>query len=128
LNNDALNKAQAILQYANQRTQAIVELDFDVKDKNTRFTYSEMLSFIELANGKQTDVTILKANLITVAPPKTDVTNPTPAPTTQTFTSLIPYKKMKVQAYKMWLQQELQKLANAHNDDDIILTSANENL
>ena len=124
LNNDALYKANVVLQYATQRTQDKIELDYDVKDKNTRFTYSEILSFIELCNSKKTDIDILSASLIRVAPPKPEVGETTPAtPTTRTFTSNLPHKKLKVRAYKQWLQQELQKLASADNDDDIILTS-----
>jgi hypothetical protein len=126
LNDTALNQAKGILQYATQRTHATVELAYDVKDKNTRFTYSEILSFIDLFNTKKTDILVLSANLIRIAPPKPDPAKPTPttpaAATTRTYTSNLPNKKLKVKAYKQWLQQELQKLASADNDDDIILS------
>ena len=77
-----------------------------------------------MSDTKKTDIDILNSSLIRVAPPKPEAGQPAPAtPTTRTFTSNLPHKKLKVRAYKQWLQQELQKLASADNEDDIILTS-----
>ncbi len=61
LNDDANARANNILQYASQRTAATVDIDYDVKDKQTRFTYSEMLSFIQLFNSYKTDVEIIRS-------------------------------------------------------------------
>ena len=44
---------------------------------------------------------------------------PTPPPTTKTFTTNLPGKKVKVLEYKNWLHQELQKLASAGDNDDV---------
>jgi hypothetical protein len=60
LNDDANSRANNILQYASQRTAATVDIDYDVKDKQTRFTYSEMLSFIQLFNSYKTDIEIIR--------------------------------------------------------------------
>jgi len=118
LNNAALNKANGILHFATQRTQNNIEIDFDVKDKQSRFTYSEVLSFIDLFGSKKTDIDIIRAGLIRVVPPQPTPGKPS-TPTTKTYTATIPGKKLKVLAYKQWLQQELQKLAGAADNDEI---------
>lgn len=118
LNDSASNKAASLLQYASQRTQATVSIDFDVKDKQSRFTYSEVLSFIDLSNSKKTEVDIIKASLIKTAPP-VPVPGAPPKPTTKTFTTKLPGKKVKVVEYKNWLHQELQKLASAADNDEV---------
>ena len=121
LNEAAFAKANAILQYATQRTQSTIDIDFDVKDKNSRFTYSEVLSFIDLYNSKKTEIEIIKANLIKVAPV---IPVPgSPVVETQTFLSKIPSNKIKVSAYRVWLQQELQKIAAANDNDEIEIKS-----
>lgn len=118
LNDEANAKANNILQYASQRTAASVDIDYDVKDRQTRFTYSEMLSFIQLFNSNKTELEIIRSGLIKTAPPM-----PTPgAPatsTTKTYSATMPGKKLKVSEYKVWLQQELQKLAGASDNDEI---------
>ncbi len=118
LNDDANTKASNILQYASQRTAATVDIDYDVKDKQTRFTYSEMLSFIQLFNSNKTELEIIRSGLIKTAPPK-----PTPGapatPSKKTYSATLPGKKLKVSEYKNWLQQELQKLAGAADNDEI---------
>jgi hypothetical protein len=118
LNDVATSKATMLLQYASQRTQATVNLNWDVKDTTSRFTYSEVLSFIELSGSKRTDVDIIKAGLIKVVPPP-PIPGGSPPPVTKTFTSKLPGKKIKVKEYKNWLQQELQKLASAADNDEV---------
>jgi hypothetical protein len=118
LNDVATSKATMLLQYASQRTQPTVNLIWDVKDTTSRFTYSEVLSFIELSGSKKTDIAIIRAGLIKTVPPVPVPGGSTP-PVTKTFTSQLPGKKIKVKEYKNWLQQELQKLASAADNDDI---------
>lgn len=122
LNDDANARANNILQYASQRTAAKVDIDYDVKDKQTRFTYSEMLSFIQLFNSYKTDIEIIKSGLIKTAPPKPTPGTP-PTPTKKTFTATLPGKKVKVSEYKIWLQNELQKISGAAADDEIEINS-----
>ncbi len=127
LNTAAMTKANGLLQYAAQRTQASITLDYDVKDKQSRFTYSEVLSFIDLYGSKKTDIDIIQASLIRVAPPvvtvnastdtNTTVTAAPPAP--KTIKSSLPGKIVKVSVYKNWLKQELQKLASVSDNDEI---------
>lgn len=121
LNDDAMNKTKSILNYADQRTQSHVEIDYDVKDKYTKFTYSEMLSFIELFPSKEVDLEILKAVLIRVSPPKPEPGGgtPNPEPTPGISTTHLPAQKLKVSEYKQWLHQELIKLASASDNDEI---------
>jgi len=124
LNEEAMTKAKHLLQYASQRTSAVVDIDYEVKDKQTRFTYSEMLSFIQLSNSYETNLLIIRSGLIRTAPPappKPTPGVPTPPvpPTRKTFTSTLPGKKVKVGEYKMWLQNELQKISGAAADDEI---------
>jgi hypothetical protein len=122
LNDEANNKANNILQYAIQRTSSSVDIDYDVKDKQTKFTYSEMLSFIQLYNSNKTDLEIIRSGLIKVAPPKPEAGNSaTPIP--KTYSSTLPGNRIKVSAYKAWLQQELQKLSGASGDDEIEINS-----
>lgn len=118
LNIVASSKASALNQYAKQRTVATVFIDFDVKDKQSRFTYSEVLSFIDLYSSKKTEIEILRAGLIkTKAPDPVPGTPPTP--TVKKYAVKMPTSKMKVAEYKSWLQGELQKLASASDNDEI---------
>ena len=107
------------MQYAKQRTRRDVEIDYDIHDKHTRFTYSEMLSSIELYHGKKTALDISQASLITEAPPKTPAGNPEPPPPVIVRVTKRPAAKQKVGEYKRWLQQELYKLAGANDNDEI---------
>lgn len=122
LNDDASVKVDSILQYALQRTSAKVDLEFDVKDKHTRFTYSETLSFVDLFDSKKTNLDILRANLIRVAPPKKEGGKPDSPKSTPSFKSDFPARKLKVGQYRQWLQNELHKIAGASDDDDIEIT------
>jgi hypothetical protein len=118
LNDDATIRAGNILKYASQRTSSDVDIDFDVKDKQSRFTYSEMLSFIQLFNSYKTDLEIIRSGLIKSAPPK-PVPGDLPMPAKKIYTAQFPGKKMTVIDYRQWLQQELHKLAGASDIDEI---------
>jgi hypothetical protein len=118
------------VRYANQRTQANIKIDFNVKDKNSHFTYSEVLSFIDLYNSKKTEVEITQASLIRVAPSvvnkdynKDKVEEPAAAAIVKihTYKTKLPAKNLDVFAYKKWLRNELQKLASAKDEDKIEL-------
>jgi hypothetical protein len=126
LNTVALSKANGLVQYASQRTQSTIALDFDVKDKQSRFTYSEVLSFIDLYRSKKTDIDIIQASLIrevppVIAPPESGGMIVKEPIIPKTFTSNLPGKKIKVSVYKQWLRQELQKLASVSDNDEIEL-------
>lgn len=118
LNDATLSKASALHHYAKLRTTAAVNIDFDVKDKQNRFTYSEVLSFIELYPSKKAEIEIARAGLV-----KTKSTVPQPGishiPLVKKYSVTIPATKMKVSEYKSWLQGELQKLAGAADNDEI---------
>lgn len=118
LNDNALNKVYALSQYAKQRTVATVSIDFDVKDKQSRFTYSEVLSFIDLYSSKKTEIDILRAGLIKEKAPEPQP-GTSPTPTVKKYAVKMPNTKMKVAEYKSWLQGELQKLASAADNDEI---------
>lgn len=118
LNDLALSKATALSQYAKQRTLATITIDFDVMDKQSRFTYSEVLSFIDLFPSKKAEIEITKAGLI-----KTKAPEPQPGttqkPTPKKYSVKMPNSKMKVSEYKTWLHNELRKLAGASDNDEI---------
>lgn len=118
LNQVALAKANSLNQYAQQRTSATIAIDFDVKDKHSRFTYSEVLSFIDLYSSKKTEIEILRAGLIKEKAPEPQPGTP-PTPTVKKYAVKMPNTKMKVSEYKHWLQGELQKLASASDNDEI---------
>ena len=132
LNTAALSNVNGLVQYASQRTQASIILDYDVKDKQSRFTYSEVLSYIDLYGSKKTDLDIIQAGLIRELPPVV-IENPNPNPDNKgtgvvaapilpkTIKSSLPTKIMKVSEYKSWLKQELQKLASVSDNDEIEL-------
>lgn len=118
LNDLALSKTFSLSQYAKQRTLATVSIDFDVKDKQSRFTYSEVLSFIDLYPSKKAEIEIAKASLIKTQAPEPHPGTP-PTPTVKKYAVKMPTTKMKVVEYKTWLQGELQKLASAADNDEI---------
>jgi hypothetical protein len=113
-----LSKANALNQYAKQRTLAAITIDFDVKDKQSRFTYSEVLSFIELFPSKKAEIEIAQAGLIKTKAPEPQPGTP-PTPTVKKYAVKMPSAKMKVSEYKTWLQGELQKLASASDNDEV---------
>ncbi len=119
LNDEPLNKANAISNYAEQRTKSDVKIDWDVKDSETKFTYSEILSFIELFPTKQNEIVIAGASLIREAPQTTKTENGETAPQIQTIQTQLPGTKIKVGEYRRWLQSELQKIAGANETDEI---------
>jgi hypothetical protein len=118
LNTVASSKATALNQYAKQRTLSAITIDFDVKDKQSRFTYSEVLSFIDLYPSKKAEIEIAKASLIKTKAPEPQPGTP-PTPTVKKYAVKMPNTKMKVVEYKSWLQGELQKLASAADNDEI---------
>lgn len=122
LNDAASQQTNNLLQYTSQRTSAAVEVEYDVKEKRTRFTYSEILSFIDLHLSKKTELEIIKAGLIRTVPTKA-ATGTAGKPTSKTFTAQLPGKKVKVAAYRNWLHQEIQKLAGAADNDEIEINS-----
>lgn len=118
LNTNASSKANALNQYAKQRTLSSITIDYDVKDKQSRFTYSEVLSFIDLYPSKKIEIEITKASLIKAKAPEPQPGTP-PTPTVRKYAVKILNSKMKVSEYKKWLQSELQKLASASDNDEI---------
>jgi hypothetical protein len=135
INNEAIFKTTNLVQYAQQRKQSTIEIDFDVKDKKSRFSFSEIQSFIELYTSKKSEIDIIQATLIREVPPtpptpkdedgrptppKPDDSDPKPQPPKQ-ITVSIPKTKMKVSEYREWLKQELQKIVSASDNDEIEL-------
>ena len=119
LNIVAKTEVRQIAQYAEQRKSAVVEIDYDVKDKRTRFTFSEMLSFFQLYNSRNTDLQIIRSGLVKTAPPAPIPGDPPTPPITKTYSSTLPGRKLKIADYKNWLQNELQKISGAGANDEI---------
>jgi hypothetical protein len=119
-NRASLEKAISIYSYAEQRKEGKVDIDFDTKDKVTRFSYSEILSFIDLYSTKRTDLDIIRASLILVELPK-----PIPGDKPETpqapkkLSAKLPGKNIKVKEYRDWLQGELKKIASSNESDEI---------
>ncbi len=118
INEEALRKANALNQYARQRKQAAIDIDYDVKDKHSRFTYSEVLSFIELYQSKKTEIDISRAGLIREKAPETQQGSAQESKIHK-YVVKLPPSNTKVAAFKQWLMGELQKLASAADDDEI---------
>lgn len=126
LNNDALYKANRLIQYAEDRNKSTVRIEDEVKNLENNFTYSEVLSFIDLYPRKQIDIEIIQSSLVREAPmsvskveePTIATTIPT-KPQPRTYSTRLPKNKMTVASYKNWLHNELQKLATANPDDQI---------
>jgi hypothetical protein len=119
LNDEALKRSKEIIQYANQRVLDRVEIDYDVKDKSSRFTYSEILSSVELFNSKTTDLDILKAGLVRELPPEYETGNSDKPTAIKNISRVLPDRKIKVSEYRKWLQHELKTLAGLRDDDEI---------
>lgn len=119
LNENACGKPSRFCNHAKQRTRRDVEIDYDIHDKHTRFTYSEMLSSIELYNGKGRfgDYAGKLDPRRSAARPPQGAPEPTPAIVVRVTKR--PAAKQKVGEYKRWLQQGLYKLAGANDNDEI---------
>lgn len=122
LNNDAMDKATALFNYADQRRLSQIELEFDVKDKQTKFTYSEVLSFIELYDTKIRALLDIRAGLIRTPIPSPGP-GPGPVPAKKKITIKVPSTSMKVGKYKEWLNKELQNLSGLNDDDEVEFNS-----
>jgi hypothetical protein len=123
LNRDSLYKVSQMISFAEQRLLGEIELENDVKDRKSKFTYSEVLSFIELANSKKTQLEILSAELKTEEPiplSAYDAPEVTEKPKRK-YNSKLPSKKLRVIEYKSWLQKELYKVSDADDEDEIEL-------
>lgn len=118
LNDANIAKVLVLKQYAEQRIHSTVSIDYDVKDKQSRFTYSEVLSFIELYQSKKNDIDIIKSSLVREkAPEKAPGSESTPNPVI--YAVRVPANKTKVKEYIEWLKSELQKMASASDNDEI---------
>jgi hypothetical protein len=118
LNDANIEKIKVLKQYAEQRIHTTVKIDFDVKDKQSRFTYSEVLSFIDLYRSKKNDLEVIKSSLVREkAPNNVPGTGGTPTPVI--YSVRVPATKIKVKEYKEWLKAELQKIASASDNDEI---------
>ncbi len=118
LNKEAEEKALNLKRYAKQRSEKDIDLDFDVKDKVSRFTYSEVLSFIDLYKSKKDEIEFLRTCLVREEQPQ-----PKPGGETKykIYSVKLPAHKMKVKEFKNWLKQELNKLSSARDDEEIII-------
>lgn len=122
LNSDSLYKTKQMVSFAEQRLLGDIELNQDVKDIKSKFTYSEVLSFIELAHSKKTQLEIIQAELKTEEPIAPTSNQPEAiAKPKKTYSSKLPSKKLRVIEYKSWLQTELYKVSNADDEDTIEL-------
>ena len=118
LNDANIEKIKILKHYAEQRIHTTITIDFDVKDKQSRFTYSEVLSFIDLYRSKKNDVDVIKSSLVREKAPNSVPGNGgIPAPVI--YSVHVPPTKIKVKEYKEWLKAELQKMANASDNDEI---------
>jgi len=117
LNDEALEKVKGIQNYAMNRTHNDIDIGFDIKDKNSNFTYSEMLSFLELYKSKCMELELIENSLIKEKPePK----KPQGAVSERTvLATKFPSTRLKVGEYKKWLYHELQKMANLDNNDEV---------
>lgn len=121
LNNESLFKVNAIHSYASQRILQDIELGFDVKESKSKFTYSEILSFIDLVNQRKTELQLIEAELKTEAPISMAASDSVKQIPVKKFSSKIPGKSLKVGAYRNWLKSELHKVSNAQETDEIEL-------
>jgi len=115
LNDHIKPQVQSLLNYARQRANPQIDLDFDVKDKNSRFTYSEVLSFIELYPGKKRELDNLKSALKRKEQTSGEKKQP------KKYRISLPARTMSVREFKQWLQQELQEIASADDNDQITI-------
>lgn len=118
LNDLNVEKIRLLKQYAEQRINDTVLIEFDVKDKHSKFTYSEVLSFIDLHQSKKNDVEVIKSSLIRVKTPDTP-SIPGKTETRVTYSVKLPNSKIKISEYREWLSSELQKIASASDNDEI---------
>ena len=105
LNDATLSKAIALNQYARQRKIATVNIDFDVKDKQSRFTYSEvlLLNYTQAKGRDRNCKSRISQNKSTGSSTRTFQ-----LPTVKKYAVKMPATKMKVSEYKIWLHSELQ--------------------
>lgn len=129
----ANSKLHALRIFAEGRICESPKITISIKEDTTKLTYSEVLSANEMIGQKETDVSIIDAQLIRNKP-AAPVTNPNPSPqddtgndttdvqVTPVITTIkrtIPTADMTVSEYRTWLLSELKTLSAMQDTDKI---------
>lgn len=126
----ANSKLQSLLVFAKGRICGSPKITMSIKEDTTKLTYSEVLSANEMIGQKETELSIIDAQLIrkkpaTPAPnpsPQDDMGNTpdTPAkPTITTIKRTVPTIDMTVSEYRTWLLAELKTLSAMEDTDKV---------
>ena len=124
LNSSSQRKLQTLAEYAHQRSVGEVKLEYHIVCQKSGYSLSDMLNYLELVPNKQTELFVLKNNLVKERP----VVAPTPTPDAPAAAAkappqphqlelALPREAMTVKAYRSLLAQQIQALAGIDNDE-----------
>lgn len=128
----AKTKVESLIVFAEGRMCDNPKITVSIKEDATKMTYSEVLSANEIIGQKETELSIIDAQLIKVKPEPaspTVISKPednTPVipveqlePVVTTVKRILPTDDMTVSEYKTWLLRELKTIAGMKDDDRI---------
>ena len=131
LNIQSASKLASLLSYCNGKIIDGVRLEYHIECQDSKFSLSDIINYIALAPSKETELEIIKAGLIKVAPPVAPAPSAAlpgqpPVPKQPKKMRLAISKKvMTAGEYRKLLAAQLQAMAGMDNDDEIELTLNN---
>jgi len=133
LNIDSSSKLARLLSYCNGKIIDTVRLEYDIECKDSKYSLSDIINYTQLAPSKATDLEIIKASLIKVAPPATP-TSPIPDPTPGRSQAPKEPKKMRLAISKKGndcrriseiIGAQIQVMSGMPDDDEVEVTINN---
>ena len=122
LNTHNLNQLNGLIDYASKRILKAVRLEYQIDCQDSKFSLSDILNYIALLPGKETELELIKGSFIKTAPLPPDPAKPKkPKKIHLTVTK----KLMTASEYKAILAEQLRAMSGMDNDDEIELTINN---
>ncbi|MFC1731451.1 BREX system P-loop protein BrxC [candidate division KSB1 bacterium] len=118
-NEDNLQAAEVIFQYADKRINPSVELEYHIECKNCHYSLSEMQNYNALVSTKESEMLYIRNNIVTNEP-TSGPTGTTPRPPKK-IKLKITSRIMKAKEYRALLSDQIKSLAGTPNDQDIEL-------
>lgn len=131
LNIQSASKLASLLSYCSGKIINGVRLEYHIECQDSKFSLSDIINYIALAPSKETELEIIKASLIKVAPPVMPAPSaalpgqPSVPKQPKKMRLAISKKVMTAGEYRKLLAAQLQGMAGMDNDDEIELTLNN---
>lgn len=130
LNLNNINKLNELKEYCLKRIDCNLSLDYSITCKNSGFSLSDIMNYIDLATTKESEIIIIQGNFIAKSEgiPQLDINKNNTPKQPRKVRLHIDNKIMKVHQYKAVLMEQLSNLAAASAEEEIeLIIEGNEN-